>query len=241
MTNSVTGNKPLLRRSITICLLVLVTGCTSAPAIDESIQSFAGGMPTDLSGSWERDYSRSDDAQAVVSSMIRRLRRPAPDPSYSNNRRSGSAPVYAPTPDLSKVVALAQLAELITRPDVLTITQDEYEISIARKDDFSMLCEFYDGYAKRTDSDYGTEVCDWNNKQLVSHLVLPDGLLVSHRFTLSVDGKNLHVSTTISSNATRTPFTLNRVYMKFDPPESDFNCVATMSMKRVCSTGELFP
>jgi hypothetical protein len=241
MTNSDTGTKPWFRRNIAICLLALETGCTSAPTIDESIRSFAGGMPTDLSGSWERDYSRSDDAQAVVNSMIRRLHRPVPDPSFSNNRRSGSAPAYTPTQDLSKIVALAQLAELITRPDVLTITQDEYEISIARKDDFSMLCEFYDGYAKRTDSDYGTEVCDWNNKQLVSHLVLPDGLLVSHRFTLSTDGMNMHVETTVSSNSTRTPFTINRVYMKFDPPESEFNCVETMSMKRVCSTGEIFP
>jgi hypothetical protein len=241
MTHSDTGSSALIRSNITICLIALLAGCGGAPTIDESIQSFAGRMPADLSGSWERDYSRSDDVQTVVNSMLRRFSRPPPDPSFSNGRRSGGPPVVSPTQDISKVIALARLAELITRPDVLTISQDEYEISIARKDDFSMLCEFYDGYAKRTESDYGTEVCDWNNRQLVSHLVLPDGLLVSHRFSVSTDGESLHVATTVSSSATRTPFTLNRVYAKFDPPESDFNCVETMSMKRVCSTGEIFP
>ncbi len=228
-----------MRRMLVLCLLV--SACSSQPKIDSSTRSFAGGMPADLSGSWERDYSRSDDAQAVLNSMIRRLNRPPPDPGFSNNRRSNNAPLPAPTQDLSKVVALARLAELITRPDVLTITQNKYEISIARKDDFSMLCEFYDGYAKRTESDYGTEVCSWNGQQLVSHLILPDGLLISHRFTKSTNGLSLHVATTVSSSATRVPFTINRVYVKFDPPESDFNCVETLSMKRVCSTGEIFP
>ncbi|MGI9271573.1 MAG: hypothetical protein ACR2QT_07355 [Woeseiaceae bacterium] len=236
-----TGPSALFRSKVTICLFAVLVGCSSQPTIDHTIQSFAGGMPVDLSGSWERDYSRSDDVQAVLNSMLRRISRPAPDPSFTTNRRTGRPMPPAPTQDLSKVVALARLAELITRPDVLTITQNEYEISIARKDDFAMLCEFYDGYAKRTESDYGTEVCSWNNHQLVSHLILPDGLLVSHRFSMAADGMSLHVATTISSSATRTPFTVNRVYAKFDAPESDFNCVETLSMKRVCSTGEILP
>jgi len=226
-----------MRRALALCLLL--SACASQPKIDNSIRSFAGGMPADLSGSWERDYSRSDDIQGVLNSMLRKLSRPVQDPGFGNSRRGGGSVV--PTQDLSKVVALARLADLITRPDVLTITQDEFEVSVARKDDFAMLCEFYDGYAKRTESDYGTEVCSWNGHQLMSHLILPDGLLISHRFTKSTDGRSLHVATTVSSSATRVPFTVNRVYMKFTPTESDFNCVETLSMKRVCSTGEIEP
>jgi len=226
-----------MRRVLALCLLL--NACSSQPTIDDSIRSYAGGMPANLSGSWERDYSRSDDIQGVLNSMLRKLSRPVQDPGFGNNRRGGGSVV--PTQDLSKVVALARLADLITRPDVLTITQNEFEVSIARKDDFAMLCEFYDGYAKRTESDYGTEVCSWNGHQLVSHLVLPDGLLISHRFTKSADGRSLHVATTVSSSATRAPFTVNRVYVKFTPTESDFNCVETLSMKRVCSTGEIVP
>lgn len=218
-------------RIITAALCALYAGCSGQLQVDTSARSFTGGMPINLSGSWERDYSRSDDAQAILNSMIRRINRPLPD---------GSTNPY-PTQNLSKLVALAQLAELITRPDVLTISQNEYEIGIERKDDFSMLCEFYNGYSKRTESDYGTEVCSWNGQQLQSHLVLPDGLLITHRFTRSADGQSLHVSTTVSSNSTSTPFTLNRVYVKFDAPVSEFNCVETLSMKRVCSTSEIKP
>ena len=220
--------RPLQRLLAFACLIL--AACSSQPTIDESIPSFTGGMPVDLSGSWERDYSRSDDLQAVLNSTLRRMYRPMPD-----------SPYPAPTQDPSKIVALARLAELITRPDVLTITQDEYEIKIARKDDFTMLCEFYDGYAKRTESEFGAEVCSWSGRQLVSHLVLPDGLLVSHRFSMSADGNHLLVTTSVSSNGTRNPFTINRAYMKFEPPESDFNCIETLSMKRVCSTSEIVP
>lgn len=222
----------MLNNRITLSVLVclFLAACSNQPTIDVSGPSYSGGMPTDFSGSWERDYSRSDDVQGVLNSTLRRMYRPQPDSQYP-----------APSQDPSRIVALARFAELITRPDILTIAQDEYEIKISRKDDFTMLCEFYDGYSKRTESDFGAEVCSWNGPQLVSHLVLPDGLLVSQRFTQSTDGKSLHVATTVASSATRAPFTLNRVYMKFEPPESDFNCIETLSMKRVCSTGEIEP
>lgn len=215
-------------------LCLLLAACSNQPAIDTGSPNYSGAMPVDLSGSWERDYSRGDDVQTTLNMVLRRVARPAPDAAYPGN-------TPYPTPDLSKIVALARLAELITRPDVLTIEQSEFEISIARKDDFTMLCEFYGGYAKRTQSNYGAEVCNWNGTRLESHLILPDGLLISHRFTLSPDGQNLHVSTTVSSGSSTTPFTLNRYYVKFDRPESEFNCIETLSMKRVCSTGEIEP
>lgn len=219
-----------IRISLLFAVAGLLVGCSSQPTIEPTLQSFSGRMPIDLSGSWERDYSRSDDIQAALNSTLRRIYRPQPD-----------SPYPAPSQNLNKVVALAKFAELITRFDVMTIEQDEFEIRISRKDDFTMRCEFYDGYAKRTESEFGAEVCSWNGQQLFSYLVLPDNLLVSNRYTLSGDGQSLQVATTISSGATRVPFTVNRVYMKFTPPESDFNCIETLSMKRVCSTGEIVP
>lgn len=208
----------------------LLMGCASQPTVNESVPSFSGGMPIDLSGSWERDYSRSDDIQGALNSTLRRVYRPPPDSAYP-----------APTQNLNKVVDLARFADLITRFDVMTITQNENEIKIARKDDFTMLCQFYDGYAKRTESEFGAEVCSWSGKQLFSYLVLPDDVMVSNRYSLSADGSSLHVATTVASGATRVPFTINRVYRKFEPPESEFNCIETLSMKRVCSTGEIVP
>ena len=104
-----------------------------------------------------------------------------------------------------------------------------------------MMCEFYDGVAKGTTSSYGAEVCGWDGNQLVSHLVLPDGLIISHRFALSADSRNMRVTTTVSSSTSSVPFTINRFYMKFNRPPSKFNCMETLSMKRVCSTGEIVP
>lgn len=213
-----------------------IAACSSQkPVVDEDMRRIEGPLPTDLSGSWERNYARDDDVNAVLRATYNRLSRTIPD---QQDRRSPA--IAAPSArDVEALTALARLAELITRPDVLRISQNQNEIVIDRKDDFAMLCAFYDGVAKGTDNDYGTEICGWDGKQLVSHLVLPGGLQVTHRFTMSVDGKQLRVVTTLSSSTSRVPFTLRRFYTKFTRPTSDFNCIETLSMKRVCSTGEI--
>ena len=74
---------------------------------------------------------------------------------------------------------------------------------------------------------------------LVSHLSLPGGLRITYRFTMSADRQHLRVITTVNSKESRVPFTLQRFYTKFDRPAPAFNCIETLSMKRVCSTGEL--
>jgi hypothetical protein len=108
-----------------------------------------------------------------------------------------------------------------------------------RKDDFSLQCAFYDGVATNIENDYGTEICGWDGQQLVSHLILPQGLQVTHRFTISADTQQMRVVTTVASGSSRVPFTIRRYYRKFKRPQSSFNCIETLSMKRVCSTGEL--
>jgi len=225
-----------LRTTLIFCLLI--AACSQQPALEIADGSFGGPIPVDFSGSWERDYSRGDDIDTTLRYMYRQMTRAMADP---NTSRRGPPMPSVSQRDVDSIVALARMAEMITRPDVLTISQDEYQIVVAREDDFSMTCEFYDGVAKSTASDYGTEVCGWSGLQLVSNLILPDGLLVTHRFAISPNGHNLHVRTTVSSSTSRNPFTVNRYYMKFDPPESKFNCIETLSMKRVCSTGEINP
>jgi len=230
----------MLRITGMLVLGLLVAACSQQPALDFTARSYQGAMPADLSGSWERDYSRGDDVNGVLAGLFQQLNRKAAQ-RIPSDPRMGTAQATLSQREASSLVALARLAELITRPDILTISQNSYEISIARKDDFSMLCEFYDGVAKGTTSDYGAEVCGWDGDQLVSHLILPDGLIVIHRFTLSPNKKNMRVTTTVSSSTARVPFTLNRFYMRFEPPSSEFNCIETLSMKRVCSTGEIVP
>jgi hypothetical protein len=224
-------------RSLTILsIFLLLVACAPArPVIDEQMMKLDGAMPADLSGSWERDYSRGDDVNQVLRDIYYYMSRTAEERAYTT--RPG--PVRPSSKDFEAITALARLAELITRPQVLTISQTDQEITVDRKDDFSLLCAFYDGIAKGTASDYGTEICGWDGDQLVSHLLLPDGLQVTHRFTVSGDRQQLRVVTTVSSSTARMPVTLSRFYKKFERLPPDFNCIETLSMKRVCSTGEI--
>lgn len=225
----------MLRLPGVLALCLVGVACSPQPVIDEEMLRFDGAMPVNFAGSWERDYARSDDVDAALRAAYYQLSRTSPDRQFS-----GNPGVSQPSSkDTNALLALARLTELITRPDVLTISQNEYEIHVARKDDFAMLCAFYDGVAKGTDSPYGTEICGWDGDQLVSHLVLPDGLQVTHRFTISADGNALRVVTTASSSTSRLPFTLRRFYTKFERPTPDYKCIETLSMKRVCSTGDL--
>jgi hypothetical protein len=226
----------MLRTRTILLLNFLIVACTPAqPVIDEQMMRIDGEMPADFGGSWERDYSRGDDVNQVLRDIYYYLSRTSADRAYTT--RPG--PVQPSSRDMQSITALARLAELITRPQVLTISQNDQEITVDRKDDFSLLCAFYDGVAKGTESAYGTEICGWDGDQLVSHLILPDGLQVTHRFTVSEDRQQLRVVTTVSSSTARMPFTLRRFYKKFERLPPDFNCIETLSMKRVCSTGEI--
>ena len=224
-------------------LIVVITGCSSqGPVVDLTTPSFVGAMPANFSGSWERDYSRGEDVQGALNTLFReRSRQAQQQQQYPSSPRTGSAQAGISQREGNALLALARLVEEITRPEVLRISQDDFEIQVARKDDFAMSCSFFEGIAQGTNSPYGTEVCNWDGNSLVSYLVLPDGLQISHRFTMSPDGAYLRVITTATSSATRTPFTLHRYYIKFEAPPSAFNCIETLSMKRVCSTGEIKP
>lgn len=225
----------MLRMWFTIVPFLLLAACSQQPVVSDEMARVNGRLPADFSGSWQRNYARDDEVNAVLRDAYNRLVRTLPD-----QRRPAIAGTTTPaSKQMDSLLALARLAELITRPDVLTISQTEHEISIARKDDFAMLCAFYDGVAKAVENDNGTEICGWDGRQLVSNLVLQGGLQVTHRFTISADGQQMRVVTTVSSTTSRLPFTLRRFYTKFERPTSSFNCIETFSMKRVCSTTDI--
>lgn len=213
-----------------IALSALIGACaTPEPVITDDMLAFDGDMPADFSGSWERDYVRGDDINAVIGRALYQLQRSSGDTGQR----------YVPRDDQEALIALARLAEEITRVQVLKITQSENEISIDRKDDYAIFCSFFDGVSKSLESPFGVEVCGWDGDSLVSHAQLANGLRVTHRLTISPDGEQLRIITTVDSKKSRVPFTLSRFYRKFEAAASDFNCVETLSMKRVCSTGDL--
>lgn len=219
-----------------IFMCLLVAGCLRQPVRDDATRAYQGVMPVELSGSWERDYSRGDDVNQALGRLFRQLNRSGQGRQSPNYGRFGNTGPIASYGDVSSILALARLAELVTRPAVLTISQSENEIRVEREGDFAMVCNFFDKVSQGAVTEHGREICGWTGEQFVSRLLLPDGLVVSHRFTMAPDLENLHVATTVSSASTRIPFTLHRFYTRFEPLGSDYNCIETLSRKRVCST-----
>ncbi|MEO1203746.1 MAG: hypothetical protein AAFX10_13620 [Pseudomonadota bacterium] len=212
---------------------VWLAACAQRPTFEiPPVQAVPGPLPTEFGGYWERDYSRGADANTELRMLYRGI---GPN---GSRYPAGQGPSMSAR-QFGVLSAMAEFADEITRHDVLTIVQDDREIVVQRKDDYSITCSFHGGVANPVDSDYGDEVCVWDAAELVSTLVLPDGLLVRHRFTKSADGERLRVTTTVASQESRTPFTLQRFYRRYVPPASEFNCIETLSMKRVCSTGEI--
>lgn len=215
----------------------LLGACAQQPGRLETIQRQPQAAPVNLSGSWERDYSRGDNVNDALGRMFRRLNRS--NQNYGGDRYGGTGAYgFGLSPrDVNAVLALARLAELVTRPTVLTISQGETELKVARDGDYDMSCQFVEGMAYGSENLYGAEACGWQGEQFVSRLVLPEGLVVNHRFTIAPDQDNLHVATTVSQRGIPIPFTLNRFYTRFVPVPSANDCLETLSRKRVCTRG----
>lgn len=217
---------------VLLLLTLLLGACAAQRGQPSALHSITDPRPVDLGGSWERDYARSDDVNRQLGRLFRKLNRTTRDPGFSSN----------PGPSLSgrsaaSMVALAQLADLVTRPTVLTITHTDALLKIERDGDFDMICEFHNGLARGTQSAEGVEACGWVGEQYVTRLSLPDGIRVAHRFTVSPDSQNLHVATTVSSPTAGMPFTLNRFYTRFEPLPDNERCIETLTRKRVCTRG----
>jgi len=220
----------LLLIAASLCLV----GCAhKQPLLAEGSKYFEGDMPADFTGFWARDYTRSDNINQVLRNAYFELGK--------KSSRGGPAGAMASERDRLLLMPLARLVELITRPDQLTISQTEHEILVERKDDFALLCAFFDGVAKPTVSDLGKETCGWDDKRLISLNELPDGLRIVNRFEMSEDREHLRVVTTASSPTSPMPFTLNHYYWRIRKNPGRFECIETLSMKRVCSTGKLSP
>jgi len=219
-----------------LCFAITMTGCASQ-------EKFARESPdpVNFSGSWELDYELSEhpndklrflyevtrsqlqQQQAVQRDMVMRGRMP-------------SAPVSsAVINSLQGVINLGRLAEIISRSTVLNIEQSLDNIVVKRDGDFALTCDFF--VDRPSVSTLGPETCGWQGNQLVFEVSLPEGLTVNHRLVLSGNGKRLNVATTVSSSTSNQLFTLNRVYMPFEPGKGMYECEYTLAKKKTCRLG----
>jgi hypothetical protein len=223
-----------------VALALLLSACASdQPQIVLSTESQSPRI-VDFSGSWELDYELSEHPNdklrylyEVTRSQI--LQQQAAQRDSSRNGRPSGAISSSAINTLQGVIGLGQLAEKITRSNVLVIEQSSETIAVQRDGDFALTCDFFSEII--ANNPLGHESCGWQGDHLIFNVSLPEGLNVNHRLILSGNGERLSVSTTVSSSQLRQPFTLNRVFMTFEPGQGLYDCEYTLAKKKTCRLG----
>lgn len=228
---------PFLIPQLCIPLIALILSACGGK--DQRALEGQNSKLVDFSGSWELDYSQSDNIQARLNTMVRELRRQAERRNQSGMHQQGPGAVSFGSSGANSgpsIIGLAQMAELITRSALLEIEQDEHEIKVKREENFALGCEFHAGQFYTVETPLGSESCGWNSHQLIFRIKLPEGLSIQHVMTLGPERQRLNVATTVVSDQVSYPFTLNRVYNRFVPGSSGFTCKQTLTRGRVCTT-----
>ena len=185
----------------------------------------------DFSGSWELDYQLSDHPSEKIRYLYIQARAQA---ERAAERAKNSGRYVDPRIfNVQSVVGLGRLTEKIAQATVLTIAQEDDHIVINRNDDFALVCDF--GEMGWKENAIGIEGCAWDEDQLAFQIALPDGLSVFHQFSIAADRSRINVATTVKVSGISYPFTLNRVYMPFEPGEGMFECTYTIANQTSCT------
>jgi len=217
--------------------LASLAACGSSPALKEPVAP--RDLSVDFSGSWELNYSRSDNLNNKLDSIYKELRRQAERRAQSGSTelsRRGSAGAASAdvSRSMSTIVPLAQLADYITTSQVIEIEQSETDIVVDREDTFALSCRFDEYATEVVTDDLGSEWCGWDAHQMLFRVALPEGTDIRHRMTVAPDGQQLQITTTVLRGNGRS-FSLNRIYSRFEPIPPGYECEYTLSRGNVCS------
>lgn len=224
-----------LKYCLLLSVAVWLSACSSTPAP----QLPTKGTAVNLSGAWEVDFKRTENAQEkllflyeIASSQIRQEQRRRDNTQDSLMNRQV---VQQAIDDLNGLIKLGTLADSMNRSTVLRVEQGTDYIVIKRDDDFSLTCELG---VDAPSLAFGQEWCGFDkNGQLIFISRLPEGLDIVHRFMLSANGEQLSVATSVKTPALSDAYTINRVYMPFEEGSSLYNCEFTLEKKKTCSLG----
>jgi hypothetical protein len=215
------------------CLFVLPVFLLTACATEEPAQ-----LPdeteyevVDMSGNWEKDFQLSDDFETEFNLYMFDIQRRINPQQDGINRGFGGGGASG---SMESIVGLARFTEEITRMPILNIEQDRSRVNIDREDDFALFCEFFNRQNIVTETPFGTEQCGWNREQLLFLLNLTDGLQIYYQVTLSPDSRQLNITTTVTSDQVSTAMTISNYYRRYDVPESNIDCILTLTRNNVC-------
>ncbi len=224
---------PISLHAVRLGTVLLGIFCSSSIAsAAEAPQERSNPLRPDFSGSWEKDFARSDRWEEEVQRTIDQLNREAQMQQRRND--SSSIGISNPRRGAGNVIANARLAELISRQTTMRVTQTSDEVRIERQGDAALVCSTANNVEDTFSSAHGTEYCGWDRTQLVFEIVLSAGVLITHRFSVDTDGQTLSMLTTVSDRNS-VPFNLIQFFNRYDAPEDNYDCVQTLSRGLVCS------
>ena len=231
-------------RAVFFALLVFTA--TELPAQtsgDLPVLDLDSPIRLNFSGSWEKDFRRSDNWEDELGRTMR-LRQEAAARQTAQVRSRILPPIAIGNVNLPRsrgrganIVDVARLAEYISRQSTLEITQTRDEIRIERHGEAALVCGMDFKVTETFANQHGVEVCGWDGQQLVFQIMLPDDLVIWHRFTVSSNQQLLNLITSISSKGGE-PFNLIQAFNRYEAGIDEFECVQTLSRGRICNQSD---
>ena len=231
--------------TLAIAILIVLSNLTFGAEEKLTVLDLNKPLRLDFSGSWEKDFRRSDNWRDELNRKMRRRQEGAQRQTSQSPRRNvvqppisvGSINLPRSSGSTASVVELARLAEYVSRQTTLTITQTLDEIRITRRNDSTLVCGLGYEVIQTFANEFGVEACGWDQQQLVFQTTLPGELSIVHRFNVSSNRKELNLIITINSR-NRESFSLVQAFTRYDAPAPDIQCDQTLSRGRVCSRTE---
>tara|TARA_B110000858_G_scaffold77483_1_gene89770 strand:- start:7968 stop:8750 length:783 start_codon:yes stop_codon:yes gene_type:complete len=239
---------PLTALLAMVCLTLHISAFAQ-----DSLQQLDLDLPLrlDFSGSWEKDFRRSDNWEDELSRKLRMRQEAAArqQSSPGSSRLRSIPPISIGNVNLPRssgrgasIIDLARLAEYISRQSTIEIVQTRNEIRIERSGEAALICGVESRLQQTFTSEHGVEQCAWEGQQLIFQINLPDDLVIKHRLTVSSNQQVLNLLTSIQSKRGE-PFSLIQAFNKYEAPSDEFNCIQTLSRGQVCnqSGADLLP
>lgn len=232
---------PLFKFMYPVAAAVLLTAlCACSSPEYRPVESVPDNtIRVSYAGFWELNLGKSDNIQARLDTLVRELVRRAERQAQSQGRSDrgrGMTAGNVGSNSVPSVIGLAKMADLVTQSQLLEIEQGKNTVLVKRENNFALTCEFFKETFKPNETLLGTELCGWDSDQLLFRIYLPQGLSIQHRMSLGSSGDRLNIATTVHSDAVSYPFTLNRVYDRYDPDSGGINCEMTLTRGKVCTT-----
>ncbi len=223
-----------LRNSATFVGVLMLSACSSTPA--PQVVEGPREAAHDFSGHWEVDFAASDSLNGQIAASLRQRQRDMERRARNAGRNAASLTYSLGGSSYRDIIALADMAEIITEPQLLEVLQTEDEVRVRRENTFALVCDFSKQAPVVTETPYGRESCTWRGRELLFRIDLPEGLTVEHRLLLAEDRNSLALTTAMTSSRVRDPMQVRKVFRRYDPEAGGYRCTETLSRGKVCTT-----